>query len=340
MSPESRTPTPPSTTAQSLELPQWHRPLLFLMLLLLAQLLVFFYALLQPEFSWSQIGLWSLRLYLHLSMALVLLSLVRVWLLALPLGRAYLCSWLLAILAAGLLEWLWQSWMVADWPSWFWQAPLASAILWLVILRMFYLQQLYRWQQHVQARMQLEIINARLQPHFLFNTLNSIAALIADQPAQAERGIEQLSSLLRASLKAELDLHSLAKELALVEDYLALEKLRLGARLAWHLDCPDSLHELRIPAMLLQPLVENAIKYGIASSAKGGKLLLLVEPSDGGYHLRLRNPKPEVQAQQGFGLALKLLQQRLDLHYQARSSMSWQEHADQIELCLWIPEGK
>ena len=120
---------------------------------------------------------------------------------------------------------------------------------------------------------ELDALQARINPHFLFNTLNSIAALIREDPARAEAVTLQLSALFRYTLQApKQGLVTLEEELAIVEGYLAIEQQRLADRLAYSVDVDPSLLGIRIPPLLLQPLVENAIKHGVAASIGGGRI--------------------------------------------------------------------
>jgi hypothetical protein len=120
---------------------------------------------------------------------------------------------------------------------------------------------------------ELEALQARINPHFLFNTLNSIAALIREDPERAEAVTLQLSALFRYTLQAPRQgLVTLEEELAIVEGYLAIEQQRLAERLTYDIDVEPALLGLRLPPLSLQPLVENAIKHGIATSVAGGRV--------------------------------------------------------------------
>ena len=123
------------------------------------------------------------------------------------------------------------------------------------------------------AEAKLATLEGRLRPHFLFNTLNAIAALIRDDPAAAEQMIGQLSDLLRASLKADpLREVTLADELTLVEQYLAIQQTRFQGRLRATLYASDAARRGYVPHLILQPLVENAVRHGIAPRESGGQL--------------------------------------------------------------------
>jgi len=118
---------------------------------------------------------------------------------------------------------------------------------------------------------EFEALQARINPHFLFNTLNSIAALIREDPVRAEAVTLRLSALFRYTLQAPRQgLVSLEDELTIVEGYLEIEQERLAERLAYEIDVEPSLLSLRVPALVLQPLVENAIRHGVADAVGGG----------------------------------------------------------------------
>ena len=154
---------------------------------------------------------------------------------------------------------------------------------------------------------ELRLLKSQLNPHFLFNALNAVRALIADEPGRAQSAVTQLASTLRYTLgSGQGDLVSLAQELATVEDYLALEALRLGERLRVEASVTLQAREVRIPVMLLQTLVENAIKHGIAELPDGGLLRIEAWTAGGALVLEVENPRPEPRARrtpEGIGIA-------------------------------------
>jgi len=140
---------------------------------------------------------------------------------------------------------------------------------------------------------ELRGLKSQLNPHYLFNALNTVRALIAIDPTVAQRAVTQLARTLRYTLGAgQDDLVTLEQELATVEDYLALESLRLGERLRVQWDMPAAAREVRIPVMLLQTLVENAIKHGIAELPSGGLLKVAARLERDVFTLTVENPCP------------------------------------------------
>lgn len=164
------------------------------------------------------------------------------------------------------------------------------------------------------AEARLRSLEARIHPHFLFNTLNSISALIAVNPARAEQTVGRLATLLRASLdNTHQPLITLREELAMVESYLAIEKVRLGGKLRGSVDVPPELQDAKVPPMSVQSLVENAVKHGIAPMSEGGEFLVSASAENGNVRIEVRDTGP------GFDLAvvqpghgLDSLVQRLD----------------------------
>jgi LytS/YehU family sensor histidine kinase len=160
----------------------------------------------------------------------------------------------------------------------------------VVIGSLFFLFEELRYRsQYETARARLSSLESRLQPHFLFNTLNSISALIPDDPAAAERMTERLAALLRFSLDStDRNTVSLERELKVTTDYLEIEKARFGPRLRYSVDVPPELMQAEVPPFCLQTLVENSIKYGggeirVSACNGNGRLVLDVWDSGSGF---------------------------------------------------------
>src|ERR1700693_1332898 len=140
---------------------------------------------------------------------------------------------------------------------------------------------------------QLRLLKAQLNPHFLFNALNGVRALIADEPARAQDAVTQLARTLRYTLASNDDeLVSLARELEMVNDYLALEGLRLADRLTVVRDIAPEATPARVPVMLIQTLIENAIKHGIAELKEGGTLRIEAHVVNAELTIQIINPRP------------------------------------------------
>ena len=196
----------------------------------------------------------------------------------------------------------------------------AAAILAGIVLRYLYLQQQLRNQQQAELQARIQALQSRIRPHFLFNSMNSIASLIATEPETAERVVEDLSELFRASLAAPT-LIPLKRELTLCRHYLEIEKLRLGDRLQveWQIDSLPE--ELQIPGLLLQPLLENAVFHGIEPLPKGGRILIEVRIKEKQVVIRIANPvvlaahQSAVTGRQSNRMARQNIRHRLTAHY-------------------------
>ncbi len=175
--------------------------------------------------------------------------------------------------------------------------------------------------ESLRAQAELQALRAQLNPHFLFNTLHSLLALVRRDATAAEEAIEQFGELLRYSLhvtRREVDEVPLAEEWRFTELYLALERLRLGERLrVVEAVDPDALDVL-IPPFSIQTLVENAIRHAIAPRARGGTVWIDVAVRGGALSARVRDDGPGAEASSvraGEGLGLRLVEQRLRVHH-------------------------
>jgi two-component system, LytTR family, sensor kinase len=159
-------------------------------------------------------------------------------------------------------------------------------------------------------------LRQQLQPHFLFNSLNSINALIGSEPKQARKMIQQLSDFLRGTLKKEEHQWvSLKEEIQYLQLYLDIEKVRFANRLTTIINCDDSVQELKLPALLLQPIVENAIKFGLYDTTEETVIHLNANKDDKNLLIEVQNPfDPETSTpQKGTGFGLSSIQRRLFL---------------------------
>lgn len=213
-----------------------------------------------------------------------------------------------------------------------------SAIVSAVALRYFYVQ--YQWRQQVrrEAGARIEALQARIRPHFLFNSMNTIAALIPVAPDDAEQAVEDLADLFRASLDDATLLVSLDEEVTLARLYQRLEEKRLGERLAvdWRIEPPEG--EIVLPRLTLQPLLENAIHHGIERLREGGKVVIAGQTQPNGYRLVITNPVPaDATAGQGFHIALENTRERLALALGKRATLATRRHAGYFEAVVTLP---
>ncbi len=175
-----------------------------------------------------------------------------------------------------------------------------GAIVWLGLYFFYHLQDRLNRLQVEQLRLvatvkeaELRALKSQVNPHFLFNSLNSLRALIDEDAPRARESVTRLANMLRYSLQSgQLETVALEEELRIVEDYLALEQIRHESRLQvrWELENETALRLLPVPPMLLQTLVENAVKYGISSRREGGLIVISARIDGAALHIRVTNP--------------------------------------------------
>lgn len=214
---------------------------------------------------------------------------------------------------------------------------LLAAVFAGIMLRYFYLQQQLQNQQKAELNARIQALQARIRPHFLFNSMNSIASLIAIDPDTAEDMVVDLSDLFRASL-SEPGLIPLTRELELCRRFVAIEQIRIGERLEVQWDL-DELPEAVIPSLLLQPLIENAIYHGIQPLPGGGRVSVSVKADAGGCKIEVNNPVGDKSqaVNKGNGLALENIQHRLEAHYGRKAHMQVHAEAQSYRVCIVFP---
>lgn len=214
------------------------------------------------------------------------------------------------------------------------------AIVAALALRYFWLRA--AWAAHAEAEMRarLEALQARIEPHFLFNTLNSVAALIALCPADAETALEDLSTLLRSRLHADMPVAiTLAEEMRLVEAYVRIEKLRLGERLTMDADLSPAATRCRLPSLCLQPLVENAIGHGVARLPDGGTVRVRAWVTAGALVAEVRNPGAACTGRApGNRQALSNIRRRLALLYDGAARLDFTHDDTWFTVRLELPQ--
>lgn len=202
------------------------------------------------------------------------------------------------------------------------------------------------FQAHWRARQlavrakqaELEALQARIRPHFLFNTLNTGIALLHGRPEDAERVLLDLAELFRAALRGPAEV-TLDEELSLARRYLEIEALRFGPRLAvdWQVTAsPADLGRTLLPLLSVQPLVENAIRHGIEANSGGGTLTISVSASEGCTTVIVRNPRPATPTPSGHGIGLAAVQARVDAMPGRRGTLETQVEPDEFVATLTI----
>jgi two-component system, LytTR family, sensor histidine kinase AlgZ len=215
-----------------------------------------------------------------------------------------------------------------------------GVIVHALVLRYLYVQHQWRRQVEAEALARLQALQARIRPHFLFNSLNTIAALTRSRPAVAEEAVQDLADLFRATLGDARDRVSLAEEIAITRQYVQLETLRLGERLDVDWELIDLPEHLQVPSLMLQPLVENAIYHGIEPLAEGGVIRVWARADEHQVIIRVSNPTAGERSGKGHDgnrIAQDNIRQRLALAYGERGSLRAGQKDDRYEVELRLP---
>lgn len=219
-----------------------------------------------------------------------------------------------------------------------------AGIVTSLILRYFWVTAQWRRNVEEEARSRIRALQARIRPHFLFNSMNTIAALTRSDPARAEEAVEDLADLFRASLSDAASTVTLKEELELSRVYQRIEQNRLGSRLSveWHIDSLPL--RARIPALSVQPLLENAIYHGIEELADGGTVVVegRYDTAAGVIELAIENPVPDDSAtgathREGNRIAVENLRQRFALAWGGRASVETGAAGGRYRVVLRFP---
>lgn len=190
-----------------------------------------------------------------------------------------------------------------------------------------------------EATARLAELQSRIRPHFLFNTLNTALALVRLDPARAEDVLEDLSELFRVALSESGESTTLAGEIDLAKRYLAIEQIRFGDRLKvqWELD--EAAGSARVPPLLLQPLVENAVHHGIEPGEQGGLVRIRTRVLGGRVQVSIVNTVPDAPPRPGHGMALRNVKERLRLMHDVASQFETRLHEGVFRVHITLPLG-
>lgn len=198
-----------------------------------------------------------------------------------------------------------------------------AAIVSLMLLRYFWTR--HQWQEQVQAEgeSRFQALNARIRPHFFFNALNSLAALIMIRPAEAELMVEDLADVFRASLEKAGRMAPLVDEIGVCNAYLRIEKARLGEKLEVKWDVPESLLSWPVPMLIIQPLVENAVYHGVSRLKEHGIIRINIYSAQRALIVEVENPMPPADGSKSHGnqIAIDNIASRLNLIYGERGRL-------------------
>ena len=235
-----------------------------------------------------------------------------------------------------------------DWP-WVVRNILISSIFGALALRYFYVQSQWRLKAQAELKSRLTALQANIRPHFFFNTLNTVASLIMVDPDKAEAMLVDLAQLFRAVLKNDNALVPLADEIQLGRRYLAIEQERLGERLQVSWQLPDTLPDITVPQLVLQPLLENAVYHGIQPNPDPGSLCIELKQAPGAeqsgqWWLVIRNSLPRTSAgkriqQPGNGIAHDNIRARLQARDE-HAGLKVTEEKEEYIACLQLPQAE
>jgi len=334
---------PLAPSSDNFFLPHFCRGEAVLMLVLLAELLVIALVLTEPvtrSFNWGRLALCSLFVQWIVLLSAALLCVLRPFFLHLTTAWVSFCCALLVVLLTliftALADYFYLEQVRASFELYL-RHGLISLIMAGLLLRYFYLQSQWQQQQQAELRARIEALQARIKPHFLFNCLNSIASLVRSHPGKAEQAVLDLSDLFRASLSSANTLMSWAEELALAKRYLSIEQYRLGERLQldWQIvGVPD---DMPIPQLTLQPLLENALIYGVQPRLDGGLIRVEARLQNGEFSLCVSNPCGEPVPSQGSGQALRNIESRLHALFGAAARLTAGQQGESYQVCLRYP---
>jgi len=214
-----------------------------------------------------------------------------------------------------------------------------SAIVSAMLLRYFYVTHEWRRNVQMEARARIHALQARIRPHFLFNSMNTIAALTRTSPARAEEAVEDLADLFRATLKDAQEPIPLKEELEIARIYQRIEQLRLGERLEVTWDVAPLPMRARVPSLIVQPLLENAIYHGIEPLPEGGCVRIEGRVEAGRVRLSVANPMPADPPPEraGHHLALDNIRERLELTYGDRARLEVSDGEREYRVTLEFP---
>lgn len=295
------------------------------------------------HFSWQRFGLVSLFVQWVALVSVAMLCQMRRWLARIPVATASAASLLIVQLVTLIVG------MISDQirPSpgagtdwfWLWRNALVSALISALALRYFYVQSQWRLQAQAELRARLSALQANIRPHFFFNTLNTVASLIVIDPDKAETMLLDLAQLFRAVMKNDGQPATLAAEITLGQRYLAIEQTRLGQRLQVSWNLPEQLPALRLPALILQPLLENAIYHGIQPLRAGGYIRVDLCHEERGWLLTVSNSRGAESDHKGNGIALANIRARLQVMYAETARLETQALEQSYEARLIIPDS-
>jgi two-component system sensor histidine kinase AlgZ len=220
---------------------------------------------------------------------------------------------------------------------------LIAMIVCAVLLRYLYIQ--HQSKQHIQLESQARIqaLQARIRPHFLFNSMNVIASLTRSDPKVAEQAVEDLADLFRCSMSDASKLVPLDQEIEISRRYLHIESLRLGDRLQTEWQLKNIEKDAQVPVLLMQPLIENAVYHGIEPCVDGGTITIFISQRNNKLTIRISNPisaDDSARHHAGNQIALNNIRERLQSLYGSAASLDIDADKQQYSITLILPARK
>ncbi len=243
----------------------------------------------------------------------------------------------LAVAAVGLVALAVESLLVPI-AGWAWRPVLWSVVMALLLLGYFDLAARARSPAVTEAR--LQALTARMRPHFFFNSLNAVLGVIRSDPRRAEAALEELADLFRVIMRDNRELVPLAEEIALVRQYIELEKLRLGERLQVRWEAETCPPDLLVPPLTLQPLVENAVYHGIEPLEGSGEIRIRLSGDGERLEMEVANPIASGNHHVGNQMALANIRERLLLFFDLEGDLTATSRDGQYVVRIGLPYRK
>ncbi|CAA0102396.1 Sensor histidine kinase BtsS [Zhongshania aliphaticivorans] len=311
-------------------------PQSLLVMVLLGSLLAIMYTLLKSGvqyFDWVLLGLSGMFTIWCLLGAAFILHLLKPVFNRLSTAATASCCFLICLLWVSCVAvlgqwfihgnlhgvtWIFDGWAILE-------VLIVAAVLLGVGIRYAYISLQYRLREQSSLHARLDALHARIRPHFLFNSLNSISSLISSSPEKAEQAVEDLAALFRANLQNGMSIVSWSEERDLCERYLRIERSRLAERLQVNWQHTDLDGDVLVPSLLLQPLIENAIVHGIQLLPAGGVVNIVAFKNDDMIEIEVKNPVPTaLSSGDGNGMASENIRLRLQALFGDRANFSGQ----------------
>jgi two-component system sensor histidine kinase AlgZ len=272
----------------------------------------------------------------HLLLCVFLLYALAPWLERMPYRTAAMSVMGLVLGAVLVLDALLSRFVVGIGPAEMLRHAIFALLISATLLGYFNLRA--RALSPAIAEARLQALQARIRPHFLFNSLTAVLSLVRTEPRRAETALEDLADLFRVLMKDNRQLTPLADEVELCRQYLDLEKVRLGDRLnvEWHVE--NMPHDALVPPLVLQPLLENAVYHGIEPSSGTGVIAVNIFLRRGEVHAILRNPYKLTGGHHGGNkMAMDNIRERLALHFDAEATLESRVNRDSYEVHIRMP---